>query len=121
MGKKTQTTKGIKLPIFIKAPWLQKILPKVEAITFWFIVLHKGKLSASTKRHETIHYKQFNELLVAGLIAAYSWDFIKGLVKTGSWEKAYRQTRFEQEAYECENKRTYLDRRKRNAWRKYKV
>ena len=121
MGKKPTKTKNAKLPIFIHAPWLQKVLPKVEALALWFIVLHKGKLSAATRRHETIHYKQFNELLGVGLVVAYGWDFIQGFLKTGSWDQAYRRTRFEQEAYECENKRTYLDKRKRNAWRKYKV
>jgi len=104
------------LPFFIRLPWLH-----VNGITFWFVVFYKGELRESLKRHETIHYKQYNEMWVLGFLLVYLLDFLKTFQKSHDYDLAYRSIRFEQEAYEHQNNETYLETRESYAWRSYTV
>jgi len=104
-------------PIFIKVPWLH-----VHGITLWFLVLYKGELRDSLRRHETIHYRQYQELWVVGFLALYLADFLTALCrKHGFWKPAYRRIRLEQEAVAHEQNEGYLNERKPHAWKDYKV
>lgn len=48
--------------------------------------------------HELTHVRQWTELGLFGFGARYLGNFVKGLVGTRSWNKAYRQIALEQEA-----------------------
>lgn len=99
-------------PIFIRVPYLH-----ASAMTLWFIVLYKGGISERTKRHETIHLRQYNELLVLGFWLVYLWDFLVAfaLVDHTFWG-AYRRIRLEQEAYAFDSDEEYLETRRHYAW-----
>ena len=72
-------------------------------------------------KHESIHIAQYIELLVIGFLILYLWDWVRGLIKYKDTNVAYRKIRLEQEAYEYQRSFTYLDKRERFAWKKYKV
>ena len=63
-------------PLFIensKIPvWLSKISPiEIWAITLGPIILSREEMNEQTKRHETIHFQQYLELLFIGFIILY--------------------------------------------------
>jgi len=93
----------------------------IGAITFWFIVFSRGEIEENLKTHETIHYKQYNETLVLGFFLLYFWDWLVGLWKYRDARKAYERIRFEQEAYAHASDPGYPTRRRRWAWRRFKV
>jgi len=108
-------------PIFIensKIPvYLSYFTPfNISAITFFFIVFCRGKVSNKTRRHETIHYQQFLETFVVGFLVIYVIDFVIGLVKYKSFYMAYRMISLEQEAYMYDDIKNYLELRKRYEW-----
>ena len=86
--------------------------------------------------HETIHMRQYKELWVIGLVFVYLYDWIHGVIKYKSFQKAYYRIRVEQEAYSNQNKfqfyfdgkphgelyeKDYADTREPFAWKKYEV
>ena len=112
------------LPIVIKnskIPELMSLVIDVYAITLWPFVFIRDEGNTRTINHETIHIKQYNELLVIGFLLVYLWDWIHRLIKYRNGEKAYYRIRFEQEAYENDNNLNYLSERSKFAWLKYKV
>lgn len=77
---------------------------------FGFIFARKGcNLTDVDINHERIHTAQIIELLFIGF---YLWYFIELLIlsiKYRSISKAYRNVKFEKEAYQCQNMPYYLD------------
>ena len=94
---------------------------KVGGITLFPFIIVREKTNKTTINHESIHIAQYIELLVIGFLILYLWDWVRGLIKYKDTNVAYRKIRFEQEAYECQRRFTYLDKREWFAWKKYKV
>ena len=116
----------MKFPIFIensKIPvWLSKIAPiNISAITLGPIVLSRGVLSERVKRHETIHFMQYKELFFIGFLLIYLYDYLYAAIikKKGFSRESYLAIRFEQESYDNDHDLEYLEKRQKNAWKKY--
>ena len=116
----------MKFPIFIensKIPvWLSKVAPiNINAITLGPVVLSRGILSERVKRHETIHFMQYKELFFIGFLLIYVYDYLYAALvkKKGFSRESYLAIRFEQEAYENDHDLRYLEKRQKNAWKKY--
>tara|TARA_A100001015_G_scaffold292271_1_gene367437 strand:- start:7966 stop:8331 length:366 start_codon:yes stop_codon:yes gene_type:complete len=116
----------LKEPIFFensKIPvYLSKVAPiEIGAITLGPLVFSRGVMSDETKRHETIHYRQYVELLFIGFILIYLFDFLYAAIvrKKGFTRDSYLSIRFEQEAWNCDKDEDYLKKRKLFAWAKY--
>ena len=77
----------------------------------------KDRLTPVDINHEEIHTKQMKELLYVGFYILYLFFWLRNLVKGDN--KAYRNIKFEKEAYSNENNLVYLSVRKKYAWRKY--
>jgi hypothetical protein len=104
-----------KLPI-----WLSKIAPiEVNAVSFACFVFCRGKLSKTSKRHETIHYHQQLEMLFVFQWLLYGLFTLAGLVKYRNGKDAYYENPFEREAYANEKKYTYLEKRPLWNWIRY--
>lgn len=106
-----------KLPI-----WLSKIAPiEIKAITLGPLVFSRGYMSRKTKRHETIHYRQYVELLFIGFLLVYVFDFLYAAIikKKGFSREAYLAIRFEQEAWANDKSAVYLEERELYSWLKY--
>ena len=102
--------------------WLSKIAPiQIGAISVAFWVWGRSAMGKTLRRHETIHFQQQLELLFVPHWILYGLFFLIGLIKYRNGMKAYRQIPFEQEAYDNERKTTYLKKRKRYAWIKYRI
>jgi len=111
-------------PFFINNSRLPVVLSFIAPITIWAIslgcwVFCRGEMNKTTRRHETIHFQQQLELLFVGQWLLYGLFWLAGLVRYRSGAKAYRENPFEREAYNNEKKYTYLEKRKRYAWRHY--
>ena len=52
-----------------------------------------------TRRHEAEHLAQARRVGLTTFYATYLWDWCRGLVRTRSLDAAYRQIRWEVEAY----------------------
>ena len=114
----------MKIPIIVKNSWVPKALSWVinaYAITLWPFIFIRDEGNDRTINHESIHIKQYSELLVVGFYVLYAWDWLHGLVKYRNKETAYYRIRFEQEAYDHDVDVNYLAKRKRFAWRRFKV
>jgi hypothetical protein len=104
-----------KLPI-----WLSKIAPiEVNAVSFACFVFCRGKLSKTSKRHETIHYHQQLEMLFVFQWLLYGLFTLSGLVRYRNGKDAYYENPFEREAYDNEKKYTYLEKRPLWNWIHY--
>jgi hypothetical protein len=66
--------------------------------------------------HERIHTAQMLELLVLGFYLWYLVEWLVLLVRHRNVLRAYRNIRFEREAYENERDMNYLKSRKFWAW-----
>ena len=114
----------MKLPVIIRNSRVPKILSwfiDAYAITLWPFVFIRDEGNDRTINHETIHIKQYNELLVIGFYFVYLYDWIHGLIKYRDSQVAYYRIRMEQEAYENDKNIHYLNERKRFSWLKYRV
>jgi hypothetical protein len=111
-------------PILIISPTLVKFLSifiDIYAITLFPFIISKEKMGDVTLRHEKIHLYQQKELFVLLFYILYCYDFLKGLAKYKNIDDAYRQIRFEQEAYDNANDEEYLTHRLKYNWHNYKV
>jgi len=112
-------------PIIVRNSRVPKLFSwffPVAAITLWpFIFIIDGWDNERLVNHETIHIKQYNELLVLGFVLLYIYDWMVGLVKYKSFYVAYHFIRFEQEARKFEDDPTYLTKRTPYAWKAFKV
>tara|TARA_Y100000034_G_scaffold88838_1_gene106714 strand:+ start:2288 stop:2638 length:351 start_codon:yes stop_codon:yes gene_type:complete len=101
-----------KLPV-----WLSYISPiNIGAITLGPIVISRNEMSESTKRHETIHYQQYIELLFVGFWPLYLFYWARNMAKGLDGSVAYKYIPFELEAYAHDEDPEYLQNRKRYAW-----
>jgi hypothetical protein len=75
-----------------------------------FILLKKAtyKKDEVIMRHETIHLKQQQEMLVLPFYIAYLINYLFNLAKYRNHDQAYRNIIFEREAYACEGDAKYL-------------
>jgi len=108
-------------PLFIensKIPvWLSYIAPiDIHAITLGPIVICRGEMDETTKRHETIHFQQFLELAFIGFIFLYFGWWALNLLKGQKGDEAYFNIPFEKEAYQNHDDENYLENRKRYCW-----
>lgn len=76
-------------------------------------------MSTETRRHETIHYRQWLELGFIGFLILYPLFWLILMIKHRNGKKAYVLNPFEREAYMNDGKANYLSQRKRYAWMKY--
>lgn len=85
--------------------------PGFKAINlFGILFVRKGcKMNAVDINHEAIHTAQMKELLY---IFFYLWYFVEWIVRLFKKGNAYRNIRFEKEAYKYQNNLQYLDTRK---------
>ena len=104
-----------------KVPRWLSIVIDVYAITLWPFVFIRDEGNDRTINHETIHIKQYNELLVIGFYFVYLFDWLHGLIKYRDGQIAYYRIRMEQEAYENDKDIHYLKDRKLFSWLKYRV
>jgi len=113
----------LKEPIFIensRVPvWLSNFAPiNIWAFSFGCWVWCRGKLSQTTRRHETIHYHQQLELLFVFQWVFYISFWCIGLIRYRDGEKAYRENPFEREAYKHQHDIDYISTRRFCAWMK---
>ena len=100
--------------------WLSKFAPiEIEAITLGPFIFSRSKMSATTKRHETIHWQQYVETGIIGFLVLYPLFWLWKLAIHRDSSLAYQLNPFEVEAYNNQRKRTYLEKRKRFAWLKH--
>ena len=81
------------------------------AINLFGIVFARRPLSGEEMRHELIHSRQQRELLYVFFFLWYGAEWLWGLLRYRSWWQAYRQIRFEREAYRHEADVSYLEHR----------
>ena len=111
-------------PIFIENSripvWLSYLAPiNINAISFFIFVWSRSTMSETTKRHETIHFKQQLEMLFVFQWILYGYFHLRGLLLGLKGSDAYYQNPFELEAYDNESNENYLSERKLYAWVKY--
>jgi len=100
--------------------WLSKLAPiEIWALSFGPFVFCRGRLSDTTKTHETIHYHQQLETLFVLQWTLYILFWLYGLLKYRNGKKAYYENPFEREAYANQEDTEYLSKRPFWAWRKY--
>lgn len=93
---------------------------KIGGITIYpYIILRDNYLKIKSARlinHESIHIKQQEELLVLPFYILYTFEWLVKSIIYKSFKKAYYNISFEREAYDNQNKWTYLEKRKKFAW-----
>ena len=100
--------------------WLSKVAPiDIWAISLGLFVFCRGEMSEQTKNHETIHFRQWVELLFIGFAVLYPFFWIIELIRCRNGAQAYRRNPFEQEAYDNDKDLDYLLDRKHFAWARY--
>ena len=116
------------MPIILEESKIPKILSKftpinIYAITLGPLIICRDKISPKTLRHEMIHYTQYKELLYFGFLLVYLYDYLYSaiILKMGFTREAYRNIRFEQEAYSHDHDKVYLASRKKYAWKNYRL
>ena len=96
-----------------------KIIPfgKFKAINLFGFIFYKGEpLKEHALNHEMIHTAQMREMLY---VFFYIWYFIEWLIKLciyKSFNEAYRNLGFENEAYAYMRTKDYLKNRKHYRW-----
>ena len=104
-----------------KVPKLLSWFVEAYAIAFFPFIFIRDEGDEGVIRHESIHIVQYAELFVVGFLFLYAYDFVRGYLKHKNIQKAYKNVRFEQEAYAKEDIKNYLDTREKFAWRKYNL
>lgn len=92
---------------------------KVSGLTLYpFIILSKPELKADvvTIRHERIHIRQAEELLVIPFYILYLFNYLINLIIYRNHNKAYMNICFEREAYRFEHDANYLPQRRFWSW-----
>ncbi len=78
-------------------------LRRFSALTlapFWILYREpEDAVDPLTRRHEAEHVAQARRVGLLTFYATYLWDWARGLARTGSLDAAYRQIRWEVEAY----------------------
>ncbi len=102
-----------------KIPQMLSLFINIWAITLYPFIICKGKMEQRTRTHEIIHLYQQRELLVIGFYFLYVVFWVVELVKTKSFDEAYRRIPFEKEAYANEENVVYPINRKAYSWLRY--
>lgn len=96
---------------------LSKVGPiEISAISLGMFVFSRGKISAVTRQHESIHYLQWRELGFVLFPPLYGWFYLRNRLRGLSPQQAYLQNPFEREAYTQQSAWQYLQRRHFLAW-----
>ena len=106
-------------PIVLSGDFAAKFtgLFKIDAITLWpFILVHPQSLNENIIRHETIHFKQAQELFVIPFYVLYLANYLYNLFKLRDDWLAYTQLLAEREAWEHQYEKDYLEKRKPYRW-----
>ena len=110
-------------PIIVRNSRIPKILSiviDVYAIAIWPFVFIQDEGNETTINHESIHTKQQEELWVIPFYLLYLFEWIKNLISDMNKQDAYFNISFEKEAYGNQKDFTYLQKRDRMAWKKYR-
>lgn len=103
----------------VQNKWINKFIPFLgfRAVNLFGVLFVRGdkELSASTLNHEAIHFAQWKELWYIGFIL---WYLIEWIIRI-PMGNAYRNISFEREAYANESNLSYLQTRKRFAFKNY--
>jgi hypothetical protein len=92
-----------------------------QAMALYPFMLFKRKNfreNESIIRHEQIHFRQQQELLIVFFYPVYLLNYLVNLARYRDHNKAYFNISFEREAYQNENDLTYLKKRSLFAWLK---
>lgn len=101
--------------------WLSYISPiNISAVTLGPVVISRGQMSETIKRHETIHFQQYLETLFIGFLILYPLYWVINVCRGQSGSDAYYNIPFEIEAYANQDSTDYLLNRKRYTWIKMK-
>ena len=111
----------MKFPIFFNHSLVPVALSKVSpieigAISLGLFVFSRGIISDVTRRHETIHYRQWRELGFVFFPLLYAWFHVLNRARGMDGDTAYHANPFEREAYLNEFDEEYLSKRKHFAW-----
>jgi len=111
----------MKLPVFVENSripvWLSYFSPiRIKAISLGLIVFGRGTLDEATRRHETIHFRQWVELGFVFFPVLYLIFWLREKLLGATGAEAYLAIPFEREAYAYEAVKGYLDYRKPYAW-----
>lgn len=79
-----------------------------KAINLFGIVFARKPLNKIDENHEAIHTAQMKELLYIGFYIWYLIEWLVLLFKHKDFHTAYKNIRFEKEAYDHERDFTYL-------------
>jgi hypothetical protein len=94
----------------------EKKFYSIDGITLWpFILIRKGisgRYREVVVNHETIHFRQQQELLVIFFYVIYGLNWLLNFLRYWNSDKAYRNIIFEKEAYSHEADLSYLQNRK---------
>ena len=85
----------------------------------WPFIFYKKKLTKRIERHELTHGEQQKELLLILFYILYGVFWVIGWVRYRDVEMTYDMNPFEQEAYENDWDKEYLEKRKHYCWIKY--
>lgn len=86
------------------------------AINLFGFIFTVQPLQAHQLRHEYIHSRQQREMLYLPFFLWYGVEWAVLMLRYRDRMQAYRNIRFEREAYEHEREEDYLQRRKCFAW-----
>ncbi len=82
-----------------RLPFLRRF-SAVTLAPFWILYRDaRGDVDPVTRRHEAEHLAQARRAGLRRFYATYLGDWVRGLVRTRSLDAAYRQIRWEVEAY----------------------
>lgn len=92
-----------------------------KAINLFGVLFVRGdsKIDATVLNHESIHTAQMKELLYVGFYLWYIVEWVLKLVKYRDSHTAYRNIRFEREAYVNQHYPDYLKYRKKYSFINY--
>jgi hypothetical protein len=93
-------------------------LPAQAMALYPFMLFKRKNLreDESIIRHEQIHFRQQQELLIVFFYPIYLLNYLVNLARYRDHDKAYFNISFEREAYQNESDLTYLNKRKLFAW-----
>lgn len=90
-----------------RLPFLRRFSAMTLA-PFW-ILYRQGPddVNPITRRHEAEHLAQARRVGLLTFYGTYLWDWIRGLVRTRDLDAAYRQIRWEVEAYAAQDEASW--------------
>jgi hypothetical protein len=93
-------------------------LPAQAMALYPFMLFKRKNLreDESIIRHEQIHFRQQQELLIVFFYPIYLLNYLVNLARYRDHSTAYFNISFEREAYQNESDLTYLNKRKLFAW-----